>query len=80
MKFYGVVALAEFSTALTIRYNKVLLVSESCLYLFFLGKSLRLLPFPGLLIVKTVKQAWRKTVAKFLLSRERDLSKKVGLS
>ena len=43
-------------------------------------KSLRLLPFPGLLKVKTVKQAWRKDVAKILLSRERDLSKKVDLS
>ena len=48
-------------------------ISESC-------KSLRLLPFPRLLTVKTVKQAWRKAVAKILLSRERDLSKKVGLS
>ena len=26
--------------------------------------------------VMVVKQAWRRTVAKFLLSRERDLSKK----
>lgn len=32
MTFYGVVALAEFSIALTFRYNKVLFVSESCLY------------------------------------------------
>ena len=38
-------------------------------------KSLRLLPFPGLLTVKTVKQARRKAVAKILLWRERDLSK-----
>ena len=39
-------------------------------------KSLRLPPFPGLLTVKTVKQARRKAVAKILLWRERDLSKK----
>ena len=32
MTYYGVVALAEFSIALTFRYNKVLFVSESCLY------------------------------------------------
>ena len=38
-------------------------------------KSLRLLPFPGLLTVKTVKQARRKAVAKILLWSERDLSK-----
>ena len=30
-------------------------------------------------LVMVVKQALRKTVAKFLLSRERDLSRKVGL-
>ena len=37
MTFYGVVALAEFSIALTFRYNKVLFVSERVFWMTFYG-------------------------------------------